>query len=303
MLSVAPIELHLSVGSQTAAAGRETNEDAVLVTQLAEQEPGAGPGFLLAVADGMGGHQRGEVASQTAIELLNDLFARDRPEDVAQALKQAYRRANEAIFQQAALTPDGGPMGTTLVAAVIAGKYVTIANIGDSRAYLVRANQLTQITQDHSLVAEQVAQGQLTEEAARHSPRRNIVTQSLGTTVALDRRMPSIYELVLLPEDRLLLCSDGFFDVLTNDDYVTSVVSDDAQASATQLVTLASQRGAADNVSAVIVAVSPSLAFAQREQIGLEIAGQRRTSPLLLPIAMLLIVLIAIALGVFFYLG
>jgi len=303
MLSVAPIELHLSVGSQTAAAGRETNEDAVLVTQLAEQEPGAGPGFLLAVADGMGGHQRGEVASQTAIELLNDLFARDRPEDVAQALKQAYRRANEAIFQQAALTPDGGPMGTTLVAAVIAGKYVTIANIGDSRAYLVRANQLTQITQDHSLVAEQVAQGQLTEEAARHSPRRNIVTQSLGTTVALDRRMPSIYELVLLPEDRLLLCSDGFFDVLTNDDYVTSVVSDDAQASATQLVTLASQRGAADNVSAVIVAVSPSLAFAQREQIGLEIAGQRRTSPLLLPIAMLLVVLIAIALGVFFYLG
>lgn len=303
MLSVAPIELHLSVGSQTAAAGRETNEDAVLVTQLAEQEPGAGPGFLLAVADGMGGHQRGEVASQTAIELLNDLFARDRPEDVAQALKQAYRRANEAIFQQAALTPDGGPMGTTLVAAVIAGKYVTIANIGDSRAYLVRANQLTQITQDHSLVAEQVAQGQLTEEAARHSPRRNIITQSLGTTVALDRRMPSIYELVLLPEDRLLLCSDGFFDVLTNDDYVTSVVSDDAQASATQLVTLASQRGAADNVSAVIVAVSPSLAFAQREQIGLEIAGQRRTSPLLLPIAMLLIVLIAIALSVFFYLG
>lgn len=303
MLSVAPIELRLTVGSETATAGRDTNEDAVLVTQLAEQEPGAGPGFLLAVADGMGGHQRGEVASQIAIELLNDLFARDRPEDVAQALKQAYRRANEAIYQQAALTPDAGPMGTTLVSAVIAGKYVTIANVGDSRAYLVRANQLTQITQDHSLVAEQVAQGQLTEEAARRSPQRNIVTHSLGTTEALDRRMPSIYELVLLPEDRLLLCSDGFFDVLSSDDYVSSVVSSDAQASAAQLVSLATQRGASDNVSAVIVAVSPSLAFTQREQIGLEIAGQRRTSPLLLPIAMLLIVLIAIAIGVFFYLG
>ena len=302
-MSLAPIELQLTVGSETATAGRETNEDAVLVTQLAEHEPGAGPGFLLAVADGMGGHQRGEVASQMAIELLNDLFARDRPEDIAQALKQAYRRANEAIFQQAALSPDAGPMGTTLVSAVITGKYVTIANVGDSRAYLVRANQLTQITQDHSLVAEQVAQGQLTEEAARRSPRRNIVTQSLGTAEVLDRRMPSIYELVLLPEDRLLLCSDGFFDVLANDDYVANVVSNDAQASAAQLVSLATQRGAADNLSAVIVAASPSLAFVQREQIGIEIAGQRRTSPLLLPLAMLLIVLIAIALGVFFYLG
>ena len=303
MLSIAPIDLHLSVGSHTAAAGRETNEDAVLVTQLPEHEPGAGPGFLLAVADGMGGHQRGEVASQTAIELLNDLFARDRPEDIAQALKQAYRRANEAIFQQAALTPDQGPMGTTLVSAVVSGKYVTIANVGDSRAYLVRANQLTQITQDHSLVAEQVAQGQLTEEAARRSPQRNIITQSLGTSGTLDRRMPSIYELVLLPEDRLLLCSDGFFDVLMNEDYVSALISDDPQESAAQLVTLASQRGASDNVSAVIVAASPSLAFVQREQIGLEIAEQRRTSSLLLPVAMLLIVLIAIAIGIFFYLG
>lgn len=303
MLSLVPIELHLSVGSETAPAGRETNEDAVLVTQLAEHEPGAGPGFLLAVADGMGGHQRGEVASQIAIDLLNDLFARDRPEDVAQALKQAYRRANEAIFQQAALAPDQGPMGTTLVSAVITGKYVTIANVGDSRAYLVRANQLTQITQDHSLVAEQVAQGQLTEDAARRSPQRNIITQSLGTNDTLDRRMPSIYELVLLPEDRLLLCSDGFFDVLEQDDYVTNLVSNDAQGSASRLVALASERGTTDNVSAVTVAVSPSQTTTQREQIGLEIAEQRKTSPLLLPIAMLVIVLIAIAIGVFFYLG
>lgn len=303
MLSLVPIDLHLTVGSQTAPAGREVNEDAVLVTQLAEHEAGAGPGFLLAVADGMGGHQRGEVASQIAIELLNDLFARDRPEDIASALKQAYRRANEAIFQQAALVPDAGPMGTTLVSAVITGKYVTIANVGDSRAYLVRANQLTQITQDHSLVAEQIAQGQLTEDAARRSPQRNIVTQSLGTTETLDRRMPSIYELVLLPEDRLLLCSDGFFDVLQQEDYVTTVVADDPQGSASRLVALATERGTTDNVSAVIVAASPSPASTQRDRIGVEIAGQRKSSPLLLPIAMIVIVLIAIAIGVFFYLG
>lgn len=303
MLSLVPIDLHLTVGSQTAPAGREVNEDAVLVTQLAEHEAGAGPGFLLAVADGMGGHQRGEVASQIAIELLNDLFARDRPEDIAGALKQAYRRANEAIFQQAALVPDAGPMGTTLVSAVITGKYVTIANVGDSRAYLVRANQLTQITQDHSLVAEQIAQGQLTEDAARRSPQRNIITQSLGITETLDRRMPSIYELVLLPEDRLLLCSDGFFDVLQQEDYVSTVVADDPQGSASRLVALATERGTTDNVSAVIVAASPSQASTQRDRIGVEIAGQRRSSPLLLPIAMIVIVLIAIAIGVFFYLG
>lgn len=302
VLSLVPVDLQVSVGSVTEAAGRESNEDAVLVTQLPESEPGGGPGFLLAVADGMGGLERGEVASQLAIDLLNDLFARDRPEDIAQALKQAYRRANDAIYRQAADASAGGGMGTTLVTAVIQGKYATIANVGDSRAYLIRADQLTQVTQDHSVVADQIANGQLSEENARSSPQRNLLTQALGTRESLDRRMPSVYELTLLPEDRLLLCSDGFFDVLEAGDYIGSVTVDDPQGSAARLAALATERGTTDNVSAIVVTVSPSSATMQREQIGAEIAERRGGSPLLLPILLLVIIVIAIFVGAFFYL-
>lgn len=301
-MSIVPDNLQITVGSATEAAGRQSNEDAVLVTQLPEIEPGSGPGFLLAVADGMGGLDRGEVASHLAIELLNDLFARDRPEDVAQALKQAYRRANDAIYRQSIDDAQGGSMGTTLVSAVIQGKYATIANVGDSRAYLIRANQLTQVTQDHSVVADQVAKGHIREEEARTSPQRNLLTQALGTHESLDRRMPSVYELTLLPEDRLLLCSDGFFDVLEREDYLGNVTLDDPQASAVRLAELATERGTTDNVSAVVVAVSPSTATVQRELIGTEIARQRGASPLLVPILLLVIVVIAIVLGAFFYL-
>src|SRR5699024_579420 len=144
----------------------------------------------------------------------------------------AYRRANDAIFAQGAGGPESTPMGTTLVSAVVRDRYVTIANIGDSRAYLMRANQVTQITQDHSVVGEQVQQGQITEEQARKSPQRNQLTQALGTKDALDKRMPSIYEIVLLPEDRLLLCTDGFFDVLSNQDYVQLMSGEDPSHSA-----------------------------------------------------------------------
>ncbi len=302
-MSLVPVDLQISVGSATEAAGRQSNEDAVLVTQLPEVEPGSGPGFLLAVADGMGGLERGEVASHLAIDLLNDLFARDRPEDIAQALKQAYRRANDAIYRQSVDSPQGGGMGTTLVAAVIQGKYATIANVGDSRAYLIRAKQLTQITQDHSLVAEQVSRGELNEEQARRSPQRNIVTQALGLSETLDRRMPSIYELTLLPEDRLLLCSDGFFDVMQSDDYVSTILAQNPQESALSLATMATDRGTTDNVSAIVLEVSPSLATVQRERIGTEIAASApRMSPLVIPIVTILILILAIVLGVYFYL-
>lgn len=301
-MSLVPAVFSLSVGSTTAPAGRPKNEDAVLAKAVPALSTDSGAGYVLAVADGMGGHEGGEIASQLAISLLEDLFARDVPEDIALALKQAYRRANDAIYQQAP-GDDSGHMGTTLVAAVVRGKYATIANVGDSRAYLVRARQLTQITQDHSLVAEQVARGELSEQDARRSPQRNIVTQALGLSQALDRRMPSIYELTLLPEDRLLLCSDGFFDVLEPEDYVGTLLANDAQASANALATLATERGTTDNVSAVVLQVSPSAATVQREQVAAEIAAtQPGLNPLIIPVLLLVVLAIAIAAGVFFYL-
>lgn len=302
-MSLVPAEFNLSVGSTTSPAGRPSNEDAILVKPVPALSAGNGPAFVLAVADGMGGHERGEVASQLAISLLDDLFNHDTPEDIALALKQAYRRANEAIYKQGGGDSSDARMGTTLVSAVVRGKYATIANVGDSRAYLIRARQLTQITQDHSLVAEQVAKGVMSEEQARKSPQRNVVTQALGLTETLDRRMPSIYELTLLPEDRLLLCSDGFFDVLQADDYVSTILAKNPQDSALSLATMAIDRGTTDNVSAIVLEVSPSLATVQREQIGTEIAANAPSlNPLVIPIVMILILVIAIVAGVYFYL-
>jgi serine/threonine protein phosphatase PrpC len=303
-VSLVPANFSLAVGSTTAAAGRSSNEDAILVKPIALPAPDGGAGYLLAVADGMGGYERGEQASQLAIEFLAELFDRDAPADVALGLKQAYRRANDAIFKQSQDGSEPGPMGTTLVSAVVRGKYVTIANIGDSRAYLLRAKQLTQITQDHSLVAEQVAQGTLSEQEARTSPQRNIVTQALGVAEKLESRMPSIYEISLLPEDRLLLCSDGFFDVLQADDYVSTMLARNPQDSALALVETAVARGTTDNVSAVILEVSPSLATVQRTALETELAANApRFGQMSIAIMFLLVVVVLIVAATVVYLG
>ena len=303
-MSLVPTELELVVSSTSEAAGRPENEDAILVAPLPETASDPGAGYVLAVADGMGGAQGGEVASALAIELLRDLFARERPADIALALKQAYRRANEAIYQQAQGNPELEGMGTTLVSAVIHGKYVTIANVGDSRAYLLRANTLTQITQDHSLVADQVTQGKLSESQARQSPQRNILTHALGTAEQLDRKLPGIFELTLLPEDRLLLCSDGFYDVIQREDYLRVLGDGTATDPARQLTAIAQERGTTDNVSAIVVSVSPSKAAIQLTQITTEIAEQRPGvfSSILWPVIVLLVVIVAIAVGAFIYL-
>jgi serine/threonine protein phosphatase PrpC len=292
------------VGSVTDAGGRDNNEDSILVQELPPHQGAGQPGYLLAVADGMGGHADGEVASKLAIDLVRDLFSRDQPADVALALKQAYRRANEAIYQQGGGDAESRHMGTTLVSAVVRGKYVTIANVGDSRAYLMRANRITQVTQDHSVVAEQVQQGRMREQDARKSNQRNMLTQALGTQPTLDKRMPAIYELALLPEDRLLLCTDGFYDVLTNDDYLQLMGGDDPAQAASGLTSLAKERQTDDNVSAIVLAVGASLATIQRQEIRREIAEARgdRGQSVLIPAVVLVIVIALIALGVYFYL-
>lgn len=293
-------ELQMDVASYTDAAGRESNEDAVLATQLS----GGKTGLLLAVADGMGGYEHGEVASRMAIEVLQRVVAEATTTDMALALKQAYRQANSSIFTYGVNEGEGQPLGTTLVSAIVQGHYATIANVGDSRAYLFRANQLTQITQDHSVVGEQVAKGEITESQARQSNQRNLLTQSLGLGESLDRRLPSIYEISLLPEDRLLLCSDGFYDVLETQDYLGVLAEKGQSDVARQLTDLAKSRGTTDNVSAVVLRVSPSTATVQRAQLHAEIAEARpsRSMGLLLPVIAILVLLVIIAASAYFYL-
>lgn len=290
-------ELVLTAGSSTANGGRPQNEDAVLVMELPASGEGLSrveAGYLLAVADGMGGHERGEVASRIAIETLAAVVREDLGADTALLLKQAFRRANEAIHEEGQGSTKGANMGTTLVAAVVRGKYLTVANVGDSRAYLSRAHQLNQISRDHSLVNEQVSQGKLSADQARSSPNRNILMHALGHRPKLDSKLPDIFELVLLAEDQLILCSDGFFDVLSDEDMLALLSNRSPDEAAASLVQEATERGTTDNVSAVVLQVDAGKAIAAREH-ELATADEGRGSQVVLLVILLgVVVFVAI---------
>lgn len=277
--------VEVEVGSASRVGGREHNEDAVLVQSIGS----SGDAFALAVADGMGGHEGGEVASGIAIEVLKQHFGNDVPADIVLELKRAYRAANDRIWAEGAGVPDDRHMGTTMVCAIVNGPYLTIANVGDSRAYLIRANQVLQITQDHSVVAEQVARGEMQDADQRKSSQRNMLTAALGTTERLDRKLPDIFELNLLPEDRLLLCSDGFYDVIEQQEYAAQLGTGDPDTMSLALTSLAEQRGTTDNVSAVVLVAHPSRATSQRA--ALETTFQE-SKPQGNPIVVMIIVLV-----------
>lgn len=258
-LPALPETLAIAVAAASDTGGRPSNEDATLAIELAASGGGreGAVAFLLAVADGMGGHADGEVASRLAIETIRDAVKPGDGGDAALLLKQAFRRANEVIVAEAEASGAAG-MGTTLTAAILRGKYATVASVGDSRAYLLRGRGVTQVTKDHSLVADQVAKGELTREEARISPQRNILTHALGIQAKLARDLPAVFELTLLPEDRLLLCTDGFHDVLEQKDYAEILAAGAAAESVERLIGLAKERGTTDNVSAVVAVAVPT---------------------------------------------
>jgi serine/threonine protein phosphatase PrpC len=249
--------LRLETGAVSETAGRDQNQDVAVAVPL-------GPGgaerdeFLLVIADGMGGHPAGDIASRIAVDALREALTGPPEGDVGLALKQAYRKANEAVFQAAAREPARAGMGTTLTSALLRGKYATIANVGDSRAYLLRGGGLTQVSRDHTMVGDEVAAGRTDAQAARRDPRRNILTHAVGTHARLDSKLPDIFELTLLPGDRLLLCSDGLYDVLDEVDIQRTLLGRDADEAARELVSLAQQRGTSDNASAVVAAAIPT---------------------------------------------
>jgi protein phosphatase len=253
----APAEtLRLAVAAATDAAGREENQDVAAALVLGGS--GDGQDFLLVVADGMGGHPSGDVASQIALDTLSRAFPALPAGDLGEALKQAYRRANEAIFAAGEAEPTHAGMGTTLTSALLHGKYATVAHVGDSRAYLLRGDGMTQVTRDHTVVADEVAQGRLGLDAARSDPRRHQLTHALGTHARLDRSLPSIFELTLLPGDRLMLCSDGLYEVLDDGDLRRVLREQNPGNAALSLVALARERGTRDNATAVVAAAIPT---------------------------------------------
>ncbi len=232
---------------------------------------------LYAVADGMGGAAAGEVASALAIEALSNGFHRSG-EPSADLLIHAAQAANRAVWDEAAANPEMRGMGTTLVAiALVDGPELAIINIGDSRLYVLHDHELRQITFDHNLVAEMVAEGRITPAEAEVHPRRNIMTRALGVEpeVAID-----LFVEEPVPGDRYLLCSDGLPREV-HDGLITSLLerfSDPAEA-ARELVDEANRRGGGDNITVVVVDIVDQADDATLAANELTVAGDATTAP------------------------
>ena len=212
---------------------------------------------VFAVADGLGGHQGGEVASAAAIEPLAALdghgFA--GPREAAEALAEAIRQANTAILDRAVGDPNLWGMGTTLTAAAVAGDHhLQLAHVGDSRAYLLRDGSLEQVTTDHTVVGELVRRGRLPPEQAAVHPERSILTRAVG----LDPRIPvdTPDPLELAPGDQVLLCSDGLTEVVP-DATIAELLSGEGEGEAAcgSLIDAANAAGGPDNITVVLLRV------------------------------------------------
>lgn len=226
------------------------NEDRVWSEEL---EPGLVAAIL---ADGMGGHQAGEVASQLAVDTLREALrgttANLTLEERKTLIGQAILQANEVVFDAASNNEQYYNMGTTVVAVLLSADHAVIGHIGDSRAYQWREGKLTQLTEDHTLVNELVKSGQITPEEAEKHPRRNVLTRALGTDEQVEVDVNSIS---WLKNDLLLLCSDGLSDMVG-----TAVIAEtleqnglDLDQKADRLIQLALQAGGDDNITVVLL--------------------------------------------------
>ncbi len=210
-------------------------------------------GTLVAVADGMGGHAAGEVASRIAVETLFEVFYSGRECDPGRSLTAGFARANEMVRDHGSDDPTKRNMGTTLVAAAISGDQLYVANVGDSRAYLVRGAGIHQITDDHSWVAEQVRANIITQDQADAHIFKNIITRAIGSKADSHA---DLFQERLKPRDVLVLCSDGLSNkVQPHEIRAIAHGIHDPQESAEELVDLAKQRGGEDNITVVVVRV------------------------------------------------
>lgn len=204
---------------------------------------------LYAVADGMGGHLAGEVASAMAIETLREMAAANDMASIA-TLRETVLAAHEKIRAHAEANPACSGMGTTLSAMWRGGRYMYIAHVGDSRIYRLRGEELEQITQDHSLVEELVRARIITREEARSHPRRNVITRALGTQ---GENAPDLLAADIEKDDLWLLCSDGLCGMITDEEIKLVLVSEqDLDAMADSLIERALSAGGRDNVTLVL---------------------------------------------------
>jgi protein phosphatase len=233
---------------------RRNNEDAVALDEA---------GRIAVLADGMGGYNAGEVASQMAsdrvraelVERLRPLGATPSDADIRAALLDAVDNANRAVYDAATTVPEYAGMGTTLVVAVYRGDKLWLGHIGDSRAYRFRNGHLEQLTRDHSLLQEQIDAGLISAEQAAYSMHKNLVTRAVGVDEVVDLE---IHDHPVEPGDVLLMCSDGLSDMLADEQIAQLLRTNDSLADAgAMLVQAANAAGGRDNIAVVLARAKP----------------------------------------------
>ena len=205
---------------------------------------------VFAIADGVGGYEGGEVASRMAIDIVLEAYRQSPPAwGAAKRLHRAITRANIEIHDKALTVPELGRMATTMTAVAVEKGMLSVVHVGDCRLYMIRHRQISQITKDHTMVAERVRMGMMSAARAKNHPERSMLLRSLGheLIVSVDRiAMP------LLERDRLILCSDGLYNVLDDEELESLTRGVDAETGSRKLIDTANQRGTADNLTCAV---------------------------------------------------
>lgn len=228
---------------------RSINEDA---GEICLNEHGQ---TLAIVADGMGGHKAGEVASQLAVQIAKEYWQAAQhfvtPVEAENWLKEVIDKMNETIYEHAQTDANLEGMGTTVVLVIAAFEFITVAHVGDSRCYLMNEDKMEQLTTDHSLVNELIRTGQITEDDAEEHPRKNVLIRAIGTEPTIDI---DIQTLIWEKNDQILLCSDGLTNKITNEELEEHLRADKSlQEKTSELVDLANERGGEDNITLAIL--------------------------------------------------
>ncbi|MBQ4146260.1 MAG: Stp1/IreP family PP2C-type Ser/Thr phosphatase [Clostridia bacterium] len=238
-------------GASDIGCVRDLNEDSFCIYGFEQAKP---DGFCI-LSDGMGGCNAGEVASQKTVQFMADELIEaihtEEARAIPKSINQAVRTTNEKVYKMAVENQNQHGMGATMVAAVIMENEAYIANVGDSRAYAFRNHNLLQITKDHSVVEEMVANGSITREEARNHPQRNIITRAMGTDYVTE---PDIFEYDFLAGDYLLLCSDGLSGMVEDGEIAEMLDKGlSSKQTVTQLIETAKERGGNDNITVICI--------------------------------------------------
>jgi serine/threonine protein phosphatase PrpC len=227
---------------------RKHNEDDCGFYRISNNE------VLAIVADGMGGHASGEVASKMAVQIIQEVYTKDREDqDVLDALRSSFEVANFSILQKSLEQDELNGMGTTATALVIKEDQAFIGHMGDSRAYLFRDAHVTQLTTDHSMVNRMVQQGLISEEEAKYHPQRNVIYKALG--VHRDADLELVGPLPVHVYDTFLLCSDGLTNLVRDEELLKIVNKETPQKACEKMIHMANKRGGDDNITVQILKV------------------------------------------------